>query len=100
MSVKELIKTAMNKDATEFEAKFNDIMADKMTSAIENKYTDMFQPELVTLLALLSIHLVHFSKFRALLCCTNVMDNVECSFWRSLLRRNFACGIPHAHVGK
>ena len=41
MSVKELIKTAMNKDATEFEAKFNDIMADKMTSAIENKYTDM-----------------------------------------------------------
>jgi|TARA_R110002072_G_scaffold73547_3_gene175053 hypothetical protein len=45
MSVKELIKTAMNKDATEFESKFNDIMADKMTSAIENKYTDMFQPE-------------------------------------------------------
>ena len=45
MSVKELIRHAIDKDATEFESKFDDIMADKMTSAIENKYTDMFQPQ-------------------------------------------------------
>ena len=42
MSVKELIKHAMDKDATEFESKFQDIMADKMTSAIETKYADMY----------------------------------------------------------
>ena len=42
MSVKDLIKHAMDKDATEFESKFQDIMADKMTSAIETKYADMF----------------------------------------------------------
>ena len=42
MSVKDLIKHAMDKDATEFESKFQDIMADKMTSAIETKYADMY----------------------------------------------------------
>ena len=42
MSVKELIRHAIDKDATEFESKFDDIMADKMTSAIETKYADMF----------------------------------------------------------
>jgi|11_taG_2_1085331.scaffolds.fasta_scaffold53211_1 hypothetical protein len=42
MSVKELIKHAMDKDATQFQSKFQDIMADKMTSAIETKYADMY----------------------------------------------------------
>ncbi len=42
MSVKDLIKHAMDKDATEFESKFQDIMADKMTSAIETKYADIY----------------------------------------------------------
>ena len=42
MSVKDLIKHAMDKDATQFQSKFQDIMADKMTSAIETKYADMF----------------------------------------------------------
>jgi hypothetical protein len=42
MSVKELIRHAIEKDATGFESKFDDIMADKMTSAIETKYADMF----------------------------------------------------------
>ena len=42
MSVKELIRHAIEKDATGFESKFDDIMADKMTSAIETKYADRF----------------------------------------------------------
>ena len=42
MSVKELIRHAIEKDATGFESKFDEIMADKMTSAIETKYADMF----------------------------------------------------------
>tara|TARA_Y100000385_G_C13098588_1_gene642931 strand:- start:2615 stop:2821 length:207 start_codon:yes stop_codon:yes gene_type:complete len=42
MSVKELIKHAIDKDASSFESKFDDIMADKMTSAIETKYADMY----------------------------------------------------------
>ena len=42
MSVKELIRHAIEKDATGFESKFDDIMADKMTSAIETKYADMY----------------------------------------------------------
>ena len=42
MSVKELIRHAIEKDATGFESKFDDIMADKMTYAIETKYADMF----------------------------------------------------------
>ena len=42
MSVKELIRHAIEKDATGIESKFDDIMADKMTSAIETKYADMF----------------------------------------------------------
>ena len=48
MSVKELIKTAMNKDATGFESAFSDIMSDKMMAAIETKYTAMFSPEEVS----------------------------------------------------
>jgi len=44
MSIKELIQHAVQKDASGFEAKFNDIMADKMTSAIETKYAAMFSP--------------------------------------------------------
>jgi|TARA_B110000902_G_scaffold261435_1_gene336208 hypothetical protein len=42
MSVSDLIKSAMDKDAGSFESSFNGIMADKMTSAIETKYDSMF----------------------------------------------------------
>jgi hypothetical protein len=45
MSVKELIQQAVQKDATGFENKFNDIMADRMLAAIETKYTSMFSQE-------------------------------------------------------
>ena len=45
MSVKDLIQKAASKDAGGFEASFKDIMADKMLSAIETKYTAMFAPE-------------------------------------------------------
>jgi hypothetical protein len=44
MSVKELIQHAVEKDASSFEAKFNDIMVDRMTAAIETKYATMFSP--------------------------------------------------------
>jgi hypothetical protein len=44
MSVKELIQQAVQKDASNFEAKFNDIMADRVTAAIETKYASMFSP--------------------------------------------------------
>jgi hypothetical protein len=40
MSVKDLIKHAKDKDATQSQTQFQDIMADKMTSAIETKYAD------------------------------------------------------------
>ena len=42
MSVSDLIKSAMGKDAESFETSFNGIMADKMTAAIETKYDSMF----------------------------------------------------------
>jgi hypothetical protein len=42
MDVKELIQHAMQKDASGFEAKFSDIMSDRMTTAIETKYAAMF----------------------------------------------------------
>ena len=45
MSVKELIKQAVQKDATGFEDKFNHIMADRMMAAIETKYTSMFSQD-------------------------------------------------------
>jgi hypothetical protein len=44
MSVKELIQHAVEKDASNFEAQFNDIMLDKITTAIETKYATMFSP--------------------------------------------------------
>jgi hypothetical protein len=44
MSIKELIQHAVQKDASGFEAKFNDVMIDKLTTAIENKYVSMFSP--------------------------------------------------------
>ena len=44
MSVKELIQNAVQKDASAFEAQFNSIMADRMTTAIETKYAAMFSP--------------------------------------------------------
>tara|TARA_R110000764_G_C10760682_1_gene353592 strand:- start:31 stop:207 length:177 start_codon:yes stop_codon:yes gene_type:complete len=42
MSVSDLIKSAMDKDASSFESSFNNVMADKMTAAIETKYDSMF----------------------------------------------------------
>jgi hypothetical protein len=45
MSVKELIQQAVQKDATGFEDKFNDIMTDRMVAAIETKYTSMFSQD-------------------------------------------------------
>lgn len=42
MSVSDLIKNAMDKDANGFESSFNSIMADKMTAAIGQKYDSMF----------------------------------------------------------
>ena len=42
MSVSDLIKNAMDKDASSFESSFNSIMADKMTAAIGQKYDSMF----------------------------------------------------------
>ena len=42
MSVSDLIKSAMDKDANSFESSFNSVMADKMTAAIETKYDSMF----------------------------------------------------------
>jgi len=42
MSVSDLIKSAMDKDAESFETSFDGIMADKMTSAIETKFDTMF----------------------------------------------------------
>ena len=42
MSVSDLIKSAVDKDAGSFESSFNSVMADKMTAAIETKYDSMF----------------------------------------------------------
>jgi len=42
MSVSDLIKSAIDKDANSFEGSFNSVMADKMTSAIGQKYDSMF----------------------------------------------------------
>ena len=42
MSVSDLIKNAMDKDANSFESSFNSIMADKMTAAIGQKYDSMY----------------------------------------------------------
>ena len=42
MSVSDLIKNAVDKDAGTFETSFNSIMADKMTAAIGQKYDSMF----------------------------------------------------------
>lgn len=44
MNVKELIQHAMPKDCSGFETQFNNIMADRMTAAIETKYASMFSP--------------------------------------------------------
>jgi len=45
MSVRGLIQQAVQKDATGFEDKFNDIMTDRMVAAIETKYTSMFSQD-------------------------------------------------------
>ncbi len=42
MSVSDLIKNAMDKDANGFESSFNNIMADRMTAAIGQKYDSMY----------------------------------------------------------
>ena len=42
MSVSDLIKSAIDKDANGFESSFNNIMADRMTAAIGQKYDSMY----------------------------------------------------------
>ena len=42
MSVSDLIKSAIDKDANTFETSFNNIMADRMTAAIGQKYDSMY----------------------------------------------------------
>ena len=42
MSVSDLIKNAIDKDANGFESQFNNIMADRMTAAIGQKYDSMY----------------------------------------------------------
>jgi len=42
MSVSDLIKNAIDKDANGFESSFNNIMADRMTAAIGQKYDSMY----------------------------------------------------------
>lgn len=42
MSVSDLIKNAIDKDASGFESSFNNIMADRMTAAIGQKYDSMY----------------------------------------------------------
>ena len=42
MSVSDLIKSAIDKDANSFEGSFNNIMADRMTAAIGQKYDSMY----------------------------------------------------------
>ena len=42
MSVSDLIKSAIDKDANGFEGSFNNIMADRMTAAIGQKYDSMY----------------------------------------------------------
>jgi hypothetical protein len=42
MSVSDLIKSAIDKDANGFEVSFNNIMADRMTAAIGQKYDSMY----------------------------------------------------------
>lgn len=45
MSIADLIKNAATKNASAFEDEFNEIMSDKMTAAIGNKYNSMFGSE-------------------------------------------------------
>jgi|TARA_B110000858_G_scaffold189585_1_gene236516 hypothetical protein len=45
MSIRDLIRTAVEKDAEGFEAHFNDIMSDRQISAVETKYNNMFGVE-------------------------------------------------------
>ena len=42
MSVSDLIKNAIDKDASGFESSVNNIMADRMTAAIGQKYDSMY----------------------------------------------------------
>lgn len=45
MSVKDLIKSAMEKDASSFESTFNAVMGEKAEAAIAAKYDAMFSAE-------------------------------------------------------
>ena len=42
MSVEDLIKSAIDKNADGFESSFNNVMTAKMSAAIETKYENMF----------------------------------------------------------
>tara|TARA_B110000967_G_scaffold125832_1_gene128667 strand:+ start:1897 stop:2115 length:219 start_codon:yes stop_codon:yes gene_type:complete len=48
MSVENLIKSAIEKNAGEFESTFSNVMAAKMSAAIETKYEDMFDNSVVS----------------------------------------------------
>ena len=43
MSIKDLIGNAFNKDASEFEKVFEDIMSEKTDAALSAKYDEMFE---------------------------------------------------------
>ena len=45
MSVKDLIRTAMEKDASAFEQTFDSVMGEKAEAAIAAKYDEMFSAE-------------------------------------------------------
>lgn len=45
MSVKDLIKSAFEKDASSFETTFNSVMGEKMEAALSAKYDEMFAVE-------------------------------------------------------
>lgn len=45
MSVKDLIKSAFEKDASSFETSFNAVMGEKMEAALSAKYDEMFSVE-------------------------------------------------------
>jgi hypothetical protein len=45
MSVKDLIKSAFDKDASAFETTFNSVMGEKMEAALSAKYDEMFAVE-------------------------------------------------------
>ena len=44
-NIRDMIKQAFDGNANAFEKNFHGVMADRMTSALETKYTSMFGPK-------------------------------------------------------